>query len=669
MTNTEHHNPHIKYRPDIDGLRAIAILLVIIFHAFPKFLRGGFIGVDIFFVISGYLITGIILKGLSRDNFSLLEFYSRRIKRIFPALIVVLSFCLVVGWYVLLAGEYEVLGKHIAAGSIYISNFVLQSETGYFDTDAELKPLLHLWSLAVEEQFYLFFPLLLIFSHRLHINALGVIIIGFAISFALNVSQITDKPSEVFFYPQSRIWELLIGSAVAYISLQTHLLKARTQNIANFLSLFGLALILFAWVYLDSKKIFFPYYWAFLPTLGAACLILAGDRAWFNRTILASKVAVFIGLISYPLYLWHWVLLSFIHITEVEKPKPLLKTALLFLSLFLAWLTYFLIERNIRFQKSKFVSLGLLFILVLIGVTGYIVKTKNGYPNRFNIEKKWNEGELGNQVFKQQGLVAQRSCIDSYQNLFEKPKNRETLLDYEFCLIQNNKKEPTALLFGDSHANNLYSGLVTNIDLTHGNLLNLGRGACYPFVDLFFQEDECKKLVNNALKLTVSNISIKTVIIASRTFQQKDIPIFKKIFSLHKDTEEDFYKNIQEGMRKTLEQLQDANKEIIVILDTPVLNFSPEQCMMRPWRLSGDLFKNPCAIARSEVDSKRKKYLAIIMDVLKEFPSVQILDPLPAFCDETYCWAIKKEKMLYRDKGHLSKIGSIYLGEYFKNQK
>jgi hypothetical protein len=328
-----------------------------------------------------------------------------------------------------------------------------------------------------------------------------------------------------------------------------------------------------------------------------------------------------------------------------------------------------LIERNIRFQKSKFVSLGLLFILVLIGVTGYIVKTKNGYPNRFNIEKKWNEGELGNQVFKQQGLVAQRSCIDSYQNLFEKPKNRETLLDYEFCLIQNNKKEPTALLFGDSHANNLYSGLVTNIDLTHGNLLNLGRGACYPFVDLFFQEDECKKLVNNALKLTVSNISIKTVIIASRTFQQKDIPIFKKIFSLHKDTEEDFYKNIQEGMRKTLEQLQDANKEIIVILDTPVLNFSPEQCMMRPWRLSGDLFKNPCAIARSEVDSKRKKYLAIIMDVLKEFPSVQILDPLPAFCDETYCWAIKKEKMLYRDKGHLSKIGSIYLGEYFKNQK
>ena len=296
MTNTEYHNPHIKYRPDIDGLRAIAILLVIIFHAFPKFLRGGFIGVDIFFVISGYLITGIILKGLSRDNFSLLEFYSRRIKRIFPALIVVLSFCLIAGWYVLLADEYEVLGKHIAAGSIYISNFVLQSESGYFDTDAELKPLLHLWSLAVEEQFYLFFPLLLILSHRLRINVLGVIIIGFAISFALNVSQITDKPSEVFFYPQSRIWELLIGSAVAYISLQTHLLKARTQNIANFLSLFGLALIFFAWVYLDSKKIFFPYYWALLPTLGAAFLILAGDRAWFNRTILASKVAVFIGL-------------------------------------------------------------------------------------------------------------------------------------------------------------------------------------------------------------------------------------------------------------------------------------------------------------------------------------------------------------------------------------
>ena len=138
------HNPNFSYRPDIDGLRAVAILLVVIFHAYPKFLKGGFIGVDIFFVISGYLITSIILKQQSQNNFSLIDFYSRRIKRIFPSLIVVLTFALVAGWYILLENEYELLGKHIAAGSVYISNFVLQSESGYFDIDSELKPLLHL---------------------------------------------------------------------------------------------------------------------------------------------------------------------------------------------------------------------------------------------------------------------------------------------------------------------------------------------------------------------------------------------------------------------------------------------------------------------------------------------------------------------------------------------
>ena len=665
MTNTEHHNPHIKYRPDIDGLRAIAILLVIIFHACPKFLRGGFIGVDIFFVISGYLITGIILKGLSRDNFSLLEFYSRRIKRIFPALIVVLSFCLVVGWYVLLADEYEVLGKHIAAGSIYISNFVLQSEAGYFDTDAELKPLLHLWSLAVEEQFYLFFPLLLIFSHRLHINALGVIIIGFAISFALNVSQITDKPSEVFFYPQSRIWELLIGSAVAYISLQTHLLKARTQNIANFLSLFGLALILFAWVYLDSKKIFFPYYWALLPTLGAVCLILAGDRAWFNRTILASKVAVFIGLISYPLYLWHWVLLSFIHITEVETPKPLLKTALLFLSLFLAWLTYFLIERNIRFQKSKFVSLGLLFILVLIGVTGYIVKTKNGYPNRFNIEKKWTEGELGNENFKKKGLRYRQDCIEKYLELF----NGSFSTQDEFCLIEQSGELPTAILVGDSHGNHLYTGLKENKILTGGNILNVGSSSCFPFFENPISPNEkCLILIPKILETAIETSSIKTIILSSRAVTKINEASF-----ISKTQESDVINNpyiiYQNGMKKTLERLRKSDKKIIYILDTPDLEFDPIVCVKRPWRFDQSAVKDICAVPRSQVDLRRQKYLDIVTSILNEFPEVKVLDTLPAFCDNEYCWAIKNNKLLYRDHDHLNETGGAYLGEFLKNEK
>ncbi|MEN9596315.1 MAG: hypothetical protein RL236_749, partial [Pseudomonadota bacterium] len=245
MSKTIEHNPNFTYRPDIDGLRAVAILLVIIFHAFPKFLRGGFIGVDIFFVISGYLITSIILKNQSQNNFSLLDFYSRRIKRIFPSLIVVLTFCLVAGWYILLGNEYELLGKHIAAGSVYISNFVLQSESGYFDIDSELKPLLHLWSLAIEEQFYLVFPLMLIVGTRFRVNPLFIISVSLIASFLANIIQIHDKPTDVFFFPTSRAWELLIGSLIAYLSIHS-IGKNQAEKFANPLSWLGVVLILSA---------------------------------------------------------------------------------------------------------------------------------------------------------------------------------------------------------------------------------------------------------------------------------------------------------------------------------------------------------------------------------------------------------------------------------------
>ena len=668
MSKSIEHNPNFSYRPDIDGLRAVAILLVIIFHAFPKFLRGGFIGVDIFFVISGYLITSIILKNQSQNNFSLLDFYSRRIKRIFPALIVVLTFCLVAGWYVLLGNEYELLGKHIAAGSIYISNFVLQSEAGYFDTDSELKPLLHLWSLAIEEQFYLAFPLLLIVGKRFQISPLLIISTCLGVSFLTNVIQIHDKPTEVFFFPTSRAWELLIGSLIAYLSIYS-IGKNQAEKFANPLSWLGVILIFSAWILLDSKKILFPSWWALLPTLGAACLIFAGETAWFNRKILASKIAIFIGLISYPLYLWHWVLLSFLKTTEVEKLSSMLKISVLIISVILAWLTYFFVEKNIRFQKSRFVSLGLLLCLLLIGSAGYVVKLNEGYPNHHKLAVNWIEGELGSDPFVKKGLRSQEACVNKYKNILGRDISGGKLADYGFCLLQNNEKAPTALLLGDSHANHLYSGLVTNTELTKGNLLNLGRGACHPFVDLSFQEDKCKQLVKAALDMAISTPSIENVILTSHVFKQKDLPALKKLFGSQAVTENDFYDGIQNGMRKTFQQLLSANKKVIYVLDTPALQFSPGLCIARPWRLSGESFKSPCAISRNLVDDTRKKYLDVVTQVLKEFPSIEVLDPMPALCDNEYCWAIKDKKLLYRDGGHLSEVGAIHVGEYFKNEK
>src|ERR1035437_4103141 len=213
------HNPHVAYRRDIDGLRALAIIAVVIFHVFPRWLPGGFVGVDIFFVISGYLITSIILKAQSEGGFSLLEFYSRRIKRIFPALIVVLVFCLMAGWYILLADEYKALGKHIAAGAGYFFNPAFMAEAGYFDVSPERKPPFHLWSLAIEEQFYLVWPLLLILALRGNLNPLMVIVLVLAVSFSLNAANIEHRPTKVFYLAISRCWELLVGALLAYINL------------------------------------------------------------------------------------------------------------------------------------------------------------------------------------------------------------------------------------------------------------------------------------------------------------------------------------------------------------------------------------------------------------------------------------------------------------------
>jgi peptidoglycan/LPS O-acetylase OafA/YrhL len=224
------HLTHPKYRPDIDGLRAIAVLSVVIFHAFPKSIKGGFIGVDIFFVISGFLISTIIMGSLERNSFSFIEFYSRRIKRIFPALLLVLIASFVFGWFALLADEYKQLGKHIAGGAGFVSNFVLWKESGYFDNDAETKPLLHLWSLGVEEQFYIVWPLLLWFAWKQRLNLLTVTMVVVAISFSLNVNTVQNDATAAFYSPQTRFWELLAGSILAYITLNQSINQSINQS-------------------------------------------------------------------------------------------------------------------------------------------------------------------------------------------------------------------------------------------------------------------------------------------------------------------------------------------------------------------------------------------------------------------------------------------------------
>ncbi|NCC02528.1 MAG: acyltransferase [Proteobacteria bacterium] len=223
------HTQQSFYRPDIDGLRAIAVIFVIIFHAFPSLIPGGFIGVDIFFVISGFLISGLLYKEIQKGGISLRDFYARRIRRIFPALISVLIFTLIVGWFLELPKDLSQIGKHTIAAAFFASNIVLWREAGYFDSDSLLKPLLHLWSLGIEEQFYLFFPLFLLVLGKTRKTLAGILVL-LVISFLVNILLVHEHPKAAFYLPFTRVWELLVGCAISYIIYYQHVITPPPDN-------------------------------------------------------------------------------------------------------------------------------------------------------------------------------------------------------------------------------------------------------------------------------------------------------------------------------------------------------------------------------------------------------------------------------------------------------
>ena len=387
------------YRSEIDGLRAFAVLSVIAFHAFPNLFEGGFVGVDIFFVISGFLITSHIFESLDKEQFSLINFFQRRIRRIFPALIVVLITTLVFGWVSLLGEELSQLGKHVASGAFFIINFILVNESGYFDTIAETKPLLHLWSLAVEEQFYIIWPLILWISWKLKLNLLIVTILIGVFSFYLNLNFVKTYPTEIFFLSIGRFWELLSGSFLAWLvlyrsdfllkikfSFDKFILKALNPRYKishdfitlNALSFVGISLLIYGVIFIN-ESLSFPSYWALIPVTGTMLVIASGSRAVINRIFLMNPVAVWFGLISYPLYLWHWPVLSYLQIIEGEFPHRDARILAVIISIILAWLTFKFIEAPIRFGslKKKVNSLFIALTLFSIGAFAYFFSESN----------------------------------------------------------------------------------------------------------------------------------------------------------------------------------------------------------------------------------------------------------------------------------------------------
>ena len=387
-------NPN--YRPDIDGLRAVAVLAVVAFHAFPSWLRGGFIGVDVFFVISGYLISTIIFENLDKCTFSFYDFYARRIKRIFPAVILVLIFCFIIGWFSLVAEDYKQIGKHIAGGAGFVSNFVLLNEAGYFDNSAETKPLLHLWSLGIEEQFYIIWPLFLWLLWKFNFNILISIILVTVVSFALNIRGVNQDNIANFYSPQFRFWELTCGSLLSWLKLykNEYLTQIKIKidylfinnffriNFSNILSFIGSIFLIYGF-FAIHKNLSYPGFWALVPVLGAVLIIAAGSNSWINRTVLSNKIFIWFGLISFPIYLWHWPLLIFARIFEDRTPLLYIRMIILIITILFSWITYIYIEKPLRYRKLDF---SICLIMAFVGSIGYYTYYNQGFKFR-NINK------------------------------------------------------------------------------------------------------------------------------------------------------------------------------------------------------------------------------------------------------------------------------------------
>ncbi len=443
-----------QYRQDVDGLRGIAVVSVLGFHAFPTLLRGGFIGVDIFFVISGFLISGIIIRGASGGSFSFLDFYGRRIRRIFPALIVVLIACMAYGWLLLLPHDYAQLGKNTAGGAGFVSNFVLLAEAGYFDAASDAKPLLHLWSLGIEEQYYILWPVCLWFGCRRHWRALLICVALSAASFGLNIAEVKVNSAATFYLPQTRFWELLMGAALSASAVRATavphgaLTSEEPTLWANARSLIGMGCVIVG-LLLIKETLEFPGWWAALPTAGTLLMISAGTHAWLNRRILSNRVLVWFGLISYPLYLWHWPLISLAALYYGEFPPRNLRIGIAAASIVLAWITYGLVERPIRLGRNGGRNaIALLSVLAVVGYFGYRTYANEGYPRRFS--------ELIQQIdalqYNNDHEMAwrERSCFLELDQSFSA---------FSTCdPSQSSSKRPVILIWGDSLAAQLYPG-------------------------------------------------------------------------------------------------------------------------------------------------------------------------------------------------------------------
>ena len=637
---------YMDYRREIDGLRALAVLPVILFHAGFQTFSGGFVGVDIFFVISGYLITSIILAEMEAGTFTLANFYERRARRILPALFVVMAACLPLAWLLLPPIDMKGFSQSLVAVSVFVSNILFWQTSGYFDTSNELKPLLHTWSLAVEEQYYLLFPIFLILTWRLGKRWVLVLLIVIAIS-SLVLAQWASiaKPAPNFYLLPTRVWELLVGAFLAfYFSYQFK--RQPTQLIAEFGGFVGLLLIVYSVFAFDSSTPF-PSFYTLVPTVGAALIILLSSSSTLVGKLIGNRLLVGVGLISYSAYLWHQPLLAFARTYTLNQINDSQKLWLFTIIILLSFITYKFIETPFRERTRYKRKLILLFSLsgsisfVVFGVYGVF---SNGFDSRFSDEIiKYS---LAANDWAHPGRLVKTSTKGFY--VF-------------------NEDEPISLLFfGDSHAEQ-FAPLAEQFAEKSINVGFLTGGGCPPIPNIHSKSHfHCNDLFKRFEQIIDSQKSIDTIVIAG-CFNC----YFPARTNLNANSDnEHFYlesgkkyaTNTEEGRKLSLESLAGFLKKlpikikVIVIGDNPSSEYFNHQVIIQHnLRRESSFFKTKFPAFQSKEILLPSWQLTLNNELHNEVGVItKFINLISIMCPENRCEALDKNgNPIYKDDSHI----------------
>ncbi|GMN89057.1 acyltransferase family protein [Francisella sciaenopsi] len=653
---------NIKYRKDIDGLRAFAVLSVIFYHLEISWVKSGFLGVDIFFVISGYLITKIILRDLESDTFSIKNFYLRRVRRILPALIFVLVFSSFFAWLILLPQDLINYAKSMMSVIASVSNlfFFETLSFGYFATDSSVIPLLHTWSLGVEEQFYIVWPIVLIILFKLKISSKKNLLAITSLFIIVSVAFFFYKHYPKFYYiPVSRGFELLFGCFLA-IGLNKQNYNISNKLLLNIFSIISLTLMV---IPIFVVAVSYPSIWMIVACFGAVLFIYSGS---FNytpiiNTLFSLKPFVAIGLISYSLYLWHWPIIAYLNYLSINISVSA-STFVVILSLLLATISYLFVEKPFR-HKFKFnfsKSLFLLWILPLILTIGFYSAAKHqGFGfNRPNIDQNKLAFKYGfekvdaNGCFYNFDVDSNVTTTNPYYTIYRKQYSEK------LCKIYPNKKS-TILLFGNSHARSAWpmvSEWVKNADL-NATLLSITRNNPknkYNYVE--YPESLDQKTGNDIMDQRFA--FVKSAISKDSNYQ---IIIIANLFGIGT---QDF-----DVFGRIAEQALKNGKKVVLIVDNPYLGYPA------PNFLPNNNVSNLCAINRIHGDCRvsakvYRKWLQPQLNIYNKlkhkYPdSVFIIDPSKAICDENVCHTSIDGIPIFADSNHLNYLGSQLLGKKY----